>query len=674
MIRLLLALGTLVAALGVAQSQTEDCPPYAASKSAKALEKAEDAGRYSMEKRIALLAKAWDDDDQCHACLQALGHLQFTLFKRGETGPAAAEETLSTLVEACPDFHAEPWYELGALAYAAGETAPAIERFTRFLAFEGSERCGKRFDRQAEDVRAVLDELTFLQAFHAYEDQMELLPVTGVNTASDEYLPALSPDGSLLFLTHAERIKPKGDVVSQLVERFQWSHRDAGTVEFKGPEDLERPFNDGSRYGGASISVDNRELFIAASNPTASNPDNIDIFRVKYEVTGRTDGGGFTYEWGALEALPSAVNSPDGWEAQPALSADGQSLFFSAVKAHSIPDQNGNPTMDLMVAHRLPEGGWVTAEPLPELNTAWNDKSPFLHPDGKTLYFSSDRMPGGGGYDIWYSRLNALGTWGPPVNVGAPLNTSGDEHGLVVAADGRQAYLGSRRTGTKGLDILGLTLPPPHRAAEVTIIRGALLDATGAPDTTARVGLLNTVTKEREFLAVNEDDGTFARAYELTEDEPVVVFTEGPATSFDALVVSPPAEVERAPAAPALQLAARPLEKGGTYEMRNLTYATNSAALSPASEPLLRAFADYLNRHADLRVAIHGHTDNIGSASSNQTLSEERAKAAMDFLIGCGVPAGRLSFKGFGASKPKESNETAAGRAANRRTEFVLLD
>lgn len=672
--RLLAACIALWLLPGVAGSQTEDCPPFTSSKSEKALEKAADAGRYEAEKRISILEDAWENDPACYACLQALGHLHFSLFKRGAASSYAAEEALTALVGDCPDFHAEPWYELGAIAYANGDASTAIERFTRFLEFPDEYRLGKRYDRQAEDVRAVMDELVFMEAFHAYEDQMELIPVHGVNTPSDEYLPALSPDGSLLFLTHAERVKPKGDVISQVVERFQWSHREAGAVDFMLPEDLAHPFNDGSRYGGASISVDNRELYIAASNPVPSNPENIDIFGVKYEVVGRTAAGGFAYEWGDLTPLPAAVNSPDGWEAQPALAADGQSLFFSAVKAGSIPDADGNPTMDLMVARRRADGSWLPAEPLPELNTAANEKSPFLHPDGKTLYFSSDRKPGGGGYDIWYSRLGADGTWGTPVNVGSPLNTAGDEHGLVVAADGRQAYLGSRRTGTKGLDILGLMLPPPHRAAEVTIIRGALLDAQGLPDTTARVGLLNTATNEREFLEINQDDGTFARAYELTEEEPVVLFTEGPSTSFDALVVAPPPAIASSRAAAALQLRAQPIATGTAYEMRDITYGTNRSELDATSQALLKAFSDYLQRHPDVNVAIHGHTDNVGSAATNQQLSEERAQSVMDFLVSCGIPANRLAAQGFGPSRPKASNDNEAGRAANRRTEFVFTD
>lgn len=655
-------------------SQLDSCLPFEEPKSEKALEKAENSSKYSLEKRTEILREALEMDPACHQCAQELGHLLFHQFQRTGTRGDEAENVLLDLVGECPEYHAEPWYELGALAYARGDRSVAVERFGRFLAFPDDRPLGKRYDRQAEEVREVLVGLEFELAFYAHEREVQLVPVATVNTDADEYLPALSPDGSLLFLTHAERVKPKGDVVSRLVERFQWAHRGAGEVAFEAPEDLERPFNDGAHYGGASISVDNRELFIAASNPVPENPENIDLFVVKYEVLGARPSGGFDYRWGPLIALPDHINSPDGWEAQPAFSADGTELFFAAVKATSIPDENGNPTMDLMRAQRSVDGDWLPAEPIAGLNTAFNEKSPFLHPDGKTLYFSSDRQPGGGGYDIWYSRRGEDGSWGEPVNVGAPINTTGDEHGLVVAADGFQAYLGSRRTGTRGLDILGLRLPPPHRATEVTIVRGSVLTPAGLPDSTIQVGLLDPESMERTYLEVNRDDGTFARAMEASKAEELVVFVEGPETAFDALLISPPDSIElpESASAPSLQLKAQSAEERTAYEMRDLNYATSSADISERSYPILLAFADYLNRHPRIEVAIHGHTDNAGTLEMNMRLSEERAAAVKAFLVEAGVDENRLSSKGFGPNRPRASNDTEAGRAANRRTEFVI--
>ena len=243
-----------------------------------------------------------------------------------------------------------------------------------------------------------------------------------------------------------------------------------------------------------------------------------------------------------------------------------------------------------------------------------------------------------------------------------------------MAADGFQAYLGSRRSGTRGLDILGLRLPPPHRASEVTIVRGSVLTPSGAPDTTVQVGLLDPESMERSYLEVNRDDGTFARAMEASKAEELVVFVEGPETAFDALLISAPEaiEVPQSACAPELQLKAQPVEKRAAYEMRDLLYATSSSEISQRSHPILLAFADYLNRNPDLEVAIHGHTDDVGALDMNMRLSQERAAAVRAFLVEAGVAESRLSSQGFGPNRPRATNVTEEGRAANRRTEFVI--
>ena len=124
---------------------------------------------------------------------------------------------------------------------------------------------------------------------------------------------------------------------------------------------------------------------------------------------------------------------------------------------------------------------WMAASALPApINGPYSDKAPFLHPDGRTLYFASNLTPGGGGYDIWMSKLDSLqspleaGAWSAPVNLGLPLNTEGDEHGLVISADGSTAYFSSRRPGTRGLDIMTWTLPESLRPRASVVVRGTL--------------------------------------------------------------------------------------------------------------------------------------------------------------------------------------------------------
>ncbi len=651
----------------------EDCGFEATAKVAKLLEKAADYKRFGAEERMAFCQQAAELEEGCLPCWMEWGDLAFKLARQGKLDWESAKEPLQFLTAGCPTYHANPWYQLGAVTYALGEWEAAQKAFQMYLDFpaEPVERLGSRYDRQAEEVRGLLDQLAFDVAFQQFAGLFTPRPVSGVNSADDEYLPALSPDGSLLFFTRKSPYRAKGDIVTQQIERFCLSERTNGAEPFGPVAPLPAPFNQGPHYGGASISVDNRELFIAAENPLPGSPQNIDLYQVTYEV--ESDGmGGWSYHWGALRLLPAPINTPD-WEAQPALSADGRELFFAAIHGATTPDGSGNPTMDIMRCVRQTDGQWGPPEALPApVNSIAHDKAPFLHPDGRTLFFSSDRKPGGGGYDLWVTQRQPDGTWSTPRNLGAPVNTPGDEHGLVVSTDGKEAFFASRRPGTQGLDILSFPLPEAFRPEEMTILKGTLRRPNGtAPQagTSLHVEFLQSGTRTQ--VNYRADDGTFAQAIRLPAGEDVVLVAEGEGLGFDAVVV----QQKDAPVVdvvPSLSIESRGLTPRQPLEMRNIEFETNSARLDAKSTVLIAAFARYLQRNPNYRANIWGHTDNLGDPEENLRLSERRAEAVRDGLIQAGVPAERLRSKGWGASRPLESNTSEAGRARNRRTECVI--
>lgn len=651
----------------------EECGFEATGKVVKLLEKAADDKRYSAEERMALYQQAAELEEGCLPCWMEWGDLAFKLARQGKLDWVSARVPLQMLTAACPAYHANPWYQLGAIAYAAGEWEAAQSAFGMYLDFpaDSAERLGTRYDRQAEEVRSLLDQLAFEVAFQQFAGAFAPRPLDGVNSADDEYLPALSPDGSLLFFTRKSLYKAKGDIVTQQIERFCFTERTDASESFGTVAPLPAPFNEGPHYGGASISVDNRELFIAAENPLPGFPKNIDLYQVTYEV--ESDGaGGWSYHWGALRRLPAPINSPE-WEAQPALSADGKELFFAAIHGATTPDGSGNPTMDILRCIREPDGDWGAPEPLPApVNSNAHDKAPFLHPDGRTLFFSSDRKPGGGGYDLWVTQRQPDGSWSAPRNLGAPVNTPGDEHGLVVSTDGKEAFFASRRPGTQGLDILSFPLPEAFRPEEMTILKGTLRRPDGtAPQagTSLHVEFLQSGTRTQ--VDYRSDDGSFAQAIRLPAGEDVVLVAEGEGLGFDAVVV----QQKDAPVVggvPSLSIESRALTPKQPLEMRNIEFETNSARPDPTSTVLIAAFARYLQRNPNYRANIWGHTDNLGDPEENLRLSERRAEAVRDGLIQAGVPADRLRSKGWGASRPLESNASEAGRARNRRTECVI--
>ncbi|MGB1123174.1 MAG: OmpA family protein, partial [Flavobacteriales bacterium] len=574
------------------------------------------------------------------------------------------------LVDACPFFRAEAWYMLGAMAYADREYEAAQSYFEEYLRFPpaSAEVLGKRRDRYVDEVNEVLPTIAFELAFRENEGKYHPASIPPVSTPRDEFLPALSPDGSLLFFTRRERYKAKGDVVSTESEVFYAAEREGG-AEFNAGLALESPFNSGARYGGASISVDNRELYIAASNPTGKNPDNIDLYVTEYEIVDRDDDGAYSYVWGPLAPV-TPLNSTEGWEAQPALSADGNELFFAAVNAHSRQDRNA--TMDIWSSKRAASGEWQPAQMLPTpVNSDSNDKAPFMHPDGKTLYFASDRRPGGGGYDIWMCRRDDNGVWGEATNFGAPLNTSGDEQGLVVSTNGTEAFFSGRRDGTQGLDIIRFPVPDAMRPESVFIVQGELLGPDNKVPEGARLYLQYAASKNVQEIDVNRQDGHFASIVRASEED-VLLVAEADGIAFEAQVVfdaeseaTPPDHLDTA-----VQL--EQASNGESFEIGDIQFATNSAEINRTSLLMLDLFAAYLLRNDAIGVHIKGHTDNRGRPEDNQVLSEDRAAHVAEALEQFGVPSSRITHAGFGQSQPVASNDTAEGRSQNRRTEFEI--
>lgn len=649
----------------------DDCAGDMSAKTEKLYEKGTNKDKYKAEERINWLEKSIDEDPECLPCHIALAELLFSQFRRFGEGGYAVRSSATYVTSHCPGSHPEMHYILGALAYAERNYTDALSAFNRFLTSMPPEPT-RSLQRQAEEVREVLPNIEFEAAFWADADEFSPTAVQGVNTQADEFLPALSPDGSMLFFTRRSRHKAKGDVITRDIEVFEMAERLSSPLHFSASDALPSPFNEGAQYGGASISLDNRELWIAASNPTLENPNNVDLFVTSYELIEIGDNHMPIYQWGTLEPCLH-LNTPDGWEAQPALSADGQSLYFAQINAHSTPDKNGNPTMDLMVSHRDQAGNWSTPQPLPApINTAYNEKSPFLHPDGKTLFFASDRLPGGGGYDLWRTHLDADGNWSLPANIGAPVNTEQDEHGMVVDIDGQTAFFAGRRTGTKGLDILSFPLSDRFQPESVLLIQGAVLTPEGMPALNAKVTLQNLGSSgERKELQIREDNGQFATIIAKPDmEEAWVLTTEGDGIAFDAVEV----KAHEGEAVFAADLQARAMVLNEPLEMRNIEFPTDESTLDASAELILKAFAGYLTRQPQYHVRLEGHTDNTGLPEKNVILSQNRAQAARQFLIEQGIDGQRISARGYGDQKPIASNDSEAGRAANRRTEFVIFD
>ncbi len=664
---------------GTAWGQDGDpCAPELEAKTLKLIEKGKDKRKYDIDKRIGYLEQALEEQEEATEARFALGLLLFNQARKNRGTFSAARTLLLDVHSACPDLDADLPYTLGSIAFAEGDFAASMDWFNRFIQWE--QKTGKplppRATRRLDDVRARLPEIQFLLEYNAHADSPAPQVLESVATRDQEYLPAVSADGTLLFFTRAGERKAKGDLVSQPFESFSWAKRSGPSTPFNAGEPMEDPFNKTAGYGGASISVDNRSLFLAIKTPEPGNPENIDLYAARYALLDDT-GDETVYLWSEPSPL-TALNTPDGWESQPAVSPNGEWLYFAAVRPGTTPDAQGQPTIDILVSGQLPDGTWGEAKVLPSpINTASSDKAPYLHPDGSTLYFASNRSPGGGGYDIWMSKKDSAaapwepGAWSRPVNLGIPLNTPGDEHGLVTSADGQTAYFSSRRAGTLGLDIMTWQLPQALRARASVVVKGQMKVGEGLNAEDVKLELRYAQSRQAQSISLG-DDGAFAAVVDLSVNEDVLIVAKADGAAFNAGIVVDKDEED--PALVEANLTVRSIKgSDAAFEIEDIRYASGSAVIGRSSLLLLDLFAEYLSE-TGLSVEIGGHTDDVGSDTDNLRLSEARSRAVREYLIMQGVPSTSITAKGYGESRPRADNGTPAGRAKNRRTEFRVTN
>ncbi len=629
-----------------------------------------DAGKArDAAERHRKLKEALEADEECGECLFRLGISAFDQLRESRTADfAPALRYFERLEVLCPNYHSDVYYYVGLMHYAEGRYPKAAKAFKSFQTFptEDMSKFSKDVDKKTADVEEVMPELAFYEDFYRNTNDLDPNVLQGVSTPSDEYLPMLSPDNSILFFTRAGKYKAKGDIVSKDVEDLTESRRPDVKSDFDAGKPLPEPFNTGDGYGGVTISVNNKEMFVTVCRMVGGGYRNCDIYRTHYDNRMDFGTGQEVWEWTGLEDLGPAINTPDGWESQPSLSADGRTLYFSTVRP-------GSRNTDIYFSQRGEDGVWSKARPLPSvINTESDDKAPFMHSDSRTLYFASKGHQGIGGYDIFFTKLNDDGSWTTPKNIGHPINTPQDEHGLIVSADGRTAYFASAGLkGVGGLDIYSFALPSNVRPDEILVLKGDVRDENGKVVKDATVEIKYMDSRKTELLQVDEKDGTYATVVRLKPGADVLMTVKKQDHVFDSRAFTMADTVRQGAAK--VDLSVQRIEVGKSYRVNDINYASNSADITQASRYILEELVTFLKENPTVRIAIHGHTDNVGSLADNMALSKDRAFTVMEFLQEQGIAAGRLAFEGFGPTRPVASNDTEAGRARNRRTEFVIV-
>jgi outer membrane protein OmpA-like peptidoglycan-associated protein len=511
--------------------------------------------------------------------------------------------------------------------------------------------------------------------FDLINNPVEFKPVkvNGISTKDDEFLPMISPDGELAIYTHRYHFTDPNTQRGKVVDELSMSKR-ANNIKdlneiFNSGKKMPLPFNEeGLDQGAMSMTIDNKELYITICkfvNSSNGPFKNCDIY-----VSYNRDG-----QWSKLMNLGPNINGKYSWESQPSISADGKKLYFASIRPDNIGfDYTNNQTADIYYATKLANGNWSKAKNLGKtINTKGNEKSPFIHTDSKTLYFSSDEHPGVGGYDIFYAKETEQG-WKTPVNIGYPINKETDEVGFFVSTNGKKAYFSSDQLDdVKRWNVYSFNLYERARPEKVLFAKGKLVDEQGLALTNAKVEIRTSKSKEVTEGMVDKKTGDYAIAVAVAKDEEVLLTVKKEGHAFSSKYFKP-TEDKKTEAPVKIDMEVKKLEVGKTVQINDIYFATSSAMFMKGSLFILDNFVTYLKENPSIKIEIHGHTDNIGSSRTNKKLSEERAKTVRDYLVFQGVDKNRIiAYKGFGESKPIKSNNTENGRAKNRRTEFVIV-
>ena len=465
----------------------------------------------------------------------------------------------------------------------------------------------------------------------------------------------LVPRNPQLFL---ERELPKSALYFQ--EDFYVSHREADG-QWSNRESLPGEINTSGNEGAQTLSADGNWMFFTA----CGRPDgrgSCDIY-----FSQKTDRG-----WSEPVNLGTPVNTPH-WESQPSFSSDGRTLLFVSNRPGG---RGGKDIWQATLQGFRNDGTPIFGDVInlgPNINTPKDENSPFLHHDNNTLYFASDGWPGMGGMDLFFSRRNVNGEWRSPVNLGYPINTPGDEIGLVINARGNRAYFSSdgRDAANMSKNIYSFNLPAPLRPEPVLYVKGRVFDAeTG--ETLPADFELKDLSSGRVVVTTqsNKFSGEFlvclplGGRYAFKADHPGYMFYSGHFNLHKDHSLDRPYQ---------LDIGLQPIRQGVKMTLENIFFETNSFELQAQSKIELDGLVKFLNDNMDVRILIGGHTDNIGQAAYNQRLSESRAESVFKYLVSQGINMNRLQYKGFGMNLPIADNATEDGRAKNRRTEITVL-
>jgi outer membrane protein OmpA-like peptidoglycan-associated protein/Tol biopolymer transport system component len=560
------------------------------------------------------------------------------LFQENDLENAEAQFLKAISLE--PQFDREMYYSLAQIQQRQKKYLSAAENYEKYLSMSPTN------PQKIKNATTQRDNLRFLDI--AINNPVMFDPKnlgTAINTNDQsEYTPSMSIDGSYMIFTR--NVKSKQAFIGQ--EDLYISYLDSNGWQRALPI---TEVNTMQNEGAFAVSGNGKYMIFTSC-------DRKDAFgSCDFYYTSKQND-----KWSAPINMGHVVNSA-AWDSQPTLSADGRKLIFSSKRKGSLGGS------DLWMTQRNERNAWTVPVNLGDvINTTGDDESPFLHPDGQTLYFRSNGRPGMGDFDIYYSRFNEKnGAWSTPINIGYPINTEGAEGGLTVSLDGSQAYFSSdfdhqNKIKNNHLDIYTFELPETARAINSTYTAGILKDKKTYKPVKSDVSIIDLSTNKKVSSFTTAEDGTFFIALPSGKSYACIIEASGYvfySQNFDLT------EKKEHYKPYFLEIFLDPVLQAEITKpivLNNIFFKSGSAELLPESMTEINQVVKLLNENKNLNIKITGHTDDVGTDEANQLLSEQRASSVVKALIEKGIE-----------KSPIADNQTSEGQRQNRRIEMTII-
>lgn len=476
-------------------------------------------------------------------------------------------------------------------------------------------------------------------SYTGFSQNIEITPLD-INSSRDDFNSAITQNSRVIYFT-SERKGRQQYIYSTERTGSGWST----------PTMLNSEINSGIQIGAVTLTPDGQFMIFSAFDHPKSGQGRTDLYSAK-----KIDG-----DWTAVRNLGPMINS-DFWDSQPSISSDGNTLYF-------VSDRPGGYGGTDIYVSRKTRDGWSRPENLgPTVNSSYDEMSPVIGSDNKSLTFSSNKAGGFGGFDIYFTK-QSNNTFSNPRNAGEPINSSADEYYYYSLPNSKYAYFSSDRSGGEGALDIYMAFPNPFQSESVVLVSGTVSDALskfplGAEITVTDLGSRNKVAEMRS----DDKSGLYyvvlqpGKVYSITASKKGYVF-------YSDRIQIPATEIGHEETKD-IQL--YPLAQGNTRLL--VFFDFDKAILKDESIPELERIIEFLRDNSEVKIQLEGHTDDVGTDDYNEKLSLNRANAVKDYLVSAGIESNRIKTAGYGKRRPLKKDILEESRSLNRRVEMKIIE